>query len=195
MDRETESALVRRLIEKDPDAFDAIYDEFRVPVYAFLARLSRGRDVADDLAEETWLRLVAHAGRLRPDTRLGPWLFTVARNLYYSHRRSCLVAGTNAKGLLGLWPAGVRQPSPFDEFAAGELGRQLERAVAHLPARYREIMILVGIQGLSHADAAAICGVTADTLRQRLSRGRAMLARAIHQPGSDAPGASIEVTV
>jgi RNA polymerase sigma factor (sigma-70 family) len=193
MDRETELALVRRLGDGDLGAFDAVYDEYRARVFNFLARLSRSRDVADDLAEETWLRLVSNAGRLRPDTRLGPWLFTVARNLYFSYCRSRFLADANAEGLLGLWPAGGHRPSPFDEVAAGELERRVERTLATLPARYREVILLVGVEGLSHAEAAAICGLTAEALRQRLSRGRAMLARALEPPGSHAVGVPSEV--
>ncbi len=108
MDRETELALVGRLRGGDAGAFDAVYDEYRARLYNFLARLSRSRDVAEDLAEETWLRLVASSGRLRPDTRLGPWLFTVARNLYYSYCRSRALGETVFDGLIGLWPGGAR---------------------------------------------------------------------------------------
>ncbi len=134
MDQETERALVRRLADGDPAAFDAIYAEYRGRLFSFLARLSRRPDVAEDLAEETWLRLVTHARRLRPDTRLGAWLFTVARNLYFSYCRSRLLDDANAAGLLGLWPVGLRQPSPFDEAVAGELERRVGRALQALAA-------------------------------------------------------------
>ena len=76
MDRETELALVSRLRDGDPDAFDAVHDAFNTRLFNFLARLSRRRKVAEDLLEETWLRLVSRAAQLRPDTQLGPWLFT-----------------------------------------------------------------------------------------------------------------------
>jgi RNA polymerase sigma-70 factor (ECF subfamily) len=82
MDREYELQLVGRLRTGDPEAFDAVHGAFNGRLYTFLARLSNQRDVAEDLLEETWLRLVKHAWRLRPDTRLGPWLFTVARHLH-----------------------------------------------------------------------------------------------------------------
>src|SRR3546814_15604755 len=81
MDRVLELQLVGRLRTGDPEAFDAVHDAFNARLYNFLARLSNRRDVAEDLLEETWLRLVVHARRLNPDTRLGPWLFTVARHL------------------------------------------------------------------------------------------------------------------
>lgn len=75
MDREAELALVGRIRDGDAAAFDIVYEEYRSRLFSFLARLSRSRDVAEDLAEETWLRLVASSGRLQPDTRLGPWPF------------------------------------------------------------------------------------------------------------------------
>src|SRR6516162_7853249 len=84
VDRETELALVDRLRQGDADAFDAVYAAFNTRLFTFLVRLSRRRDVAEDLLEETWLRLVKHARRLQSDTRLGPWLFTVARHLNLS---------------------------------------------------------------------------------------------------------------
>jgi RNA polymerase sigma-70 factor (ECF subfamily) len=81
MDGESEVKLVSRIRTGDAAAFDVVYNEFNPRLFSFLARLSRRRDVAEDLVGETWLRLVSHDRGLRPDTRLGPWLFTVARNL------------------------------------------------------------------------------------------------------------------
>src|SRR4030095_6432676 len=98
MDRESELQVVGRLRTGDPAAFDAVHEAFNGRLYNFLARLSHRRDVAEDLLEETWLRLVKHARRLRPDTRLGPWLFTVARNLHVSYVRSRMVQDTTAAG-------------------------------------------------------------------------------------------------
>jgi RNA polymerase sigma factor (sigma-70 family) len=179
MDQETERALVRRLKAGDQAAFDAVYDEFRVRLYNFLARLSRRREVAEDLAEETWLRLVASTRRLDPETRLGPWLFTVARNLYCSYCRSRVLEETCGAGLPWSWLAPGREPSPFEEAAAGELERHIERALGALAPRDREVLLLVGAAGLTPSEAAAVCGVTPEALRQRLSRARERLARAV----------------
>jgi RNA polymerase sigma-70 factor (ECF subfamily) len=179
VDRETEIALVRGLRAGDAKAFDVIYEAYGARLFTFLARLSRRRDLAEDLAEETWLRLVANAPKLRPDTRLGPWLFAVARNLYSSACRSRLVEEAYASSLIGLWPGGAPRPSPFEETSAGEIQGRLERGLAALPPMQREVLLLVGVEGFTPAEAATICGVTAETLRQRLSRGRSRLARAI----------------
>lgn len=176
MDRESELALVERLRAGDPDAFDAVHDCFNTRLFNFLARLSRRREVAEDLLEETWLRLVARAAQLRPDTRLGPWLFTVARNLYVSYRRSRMLEDSHASGLIGLWPSGSPQPSPFDVAAASETERRIEAAIGALPVAYREALLLVVVEGLRPAEAADVCGISPEAMRQRLSRARAALA-------------------
>ena len=179
MDREFELALVARLRAGDPDAFDAVHDCFNTRLFNFLARLSRRREVAEDLLEETWLRLVSRATQLRPDTRLGPWLFTVARNLHVSYRRSRMLEDSHAAGLIGLWPSGSPQPSPFDVAAAGETGRRIEAALGALPVASREVLLLVVVEGLKPAEAAEVCGVSSEAMRQRLTRARAALAQSL----------------
>ena len=176
MDREFELELVARLKRADGDAFDQIYAAFNPRLFNFLARLSRRRDVAEDLLEETWLRVVAHAHRLRDDTRLAPWLFTIARNLYANYCRSRLLDYDVMAGL-HLWPVPRPEPSPFETAAAGELQRRVEVALATLPGTYREALLLVAVEGLTPSEAAAVCGVSPPTMRQRISRARALLAR------------------
>jgi RNA polymerase sigma-70 factor (ECF subfamily) len=177
MDRESELELVGRLRTGDPAAFDAVHDAFNGRLYNFLARLSNRRDVAEDLLEETLLRLVKHARRLRPDTRLGPWLFTVARHVHASYCRSRLLEDSHIAGLMGLWPHGRHGPSPFEAMETRETERRLAAALASLPLAYREALLLTGVEGLRHSEAAEICGVTAEAMRQRVSRARALLAR------------------
>src|SRR5688572_20047659 len=104
VERDTELALVERLRRGDPGAFDDVYATFNTRLFTFLVRLTRHRDVAEDLLEETWLRLVKHATRLRADTRLGPWLFTVARNLHVSYGRSRMLEDSATASLISLWP-------------------------------------------------------------------------------------------
>jgi RNA polymerase sigma-70 factor (ECF subfamily) len=179
MDRDSELALVSRLRAGDAEAFDAVHDCFNTRLFNFLARLSRRREIAEDLLEETWLRLVARAPHLQTDTRLGPWLFTVARNLYVSYRRSRLLEDSHAVGLIGLWPSGSAPPSPFDLAAASETGGRIEAAMAALPVAYREALLLVLVEGMRPIDAAAVCGISPDAMRQRLSRARMAMAASL----------------
>lgn len=176
MDPDDERLLVARLRAGDTGAFDAVYEAWRPRVFAFLLRMTRNRTLAEDLLDETWLRLVRHAARLLPDTRLGPWLFTVARNLYWSQRRDALVEESSAAELLTLWPSASPWPSPLDLAAADELTRRVERALSTLAPHYREVLLLVGYEALTPSDAAVICGISPEALRQRLSRARAALA-------------------
>jgi RNA polymerase sigma factor (sigma-70 family) len=186
MQRDTELALVAGLRAGDTDAFDAVYDAFQTPLFTFLLRLCRRRDVAEDLLEDTWLRLVKHAHRLRPDTRLAPWLFTVARRVHVSFVRARVVEDWTVAGLIALWPYSVPRASPFEAAAASELQRRIERALAAMPMASREALLLVAVAGLEQSDAAAICGVSAEAFRQRLSRARASLARALADDASTA---------
>jgi RNA polymerase sigma-70 factor (ECF subfamily) len=184
VERDTELRLVERLRHGDPDAFDDVYATFNTRLFTFLVRLSRRRDVAEDLLEETWLRFVKHARRLRSDTRLGPWLFTVARNLHVSYHRSRILEDSAAASLVALWPFSLERSSPFETTAVNELERRIERALAALPTASREVLLLVAVAGLDHSDAADICGITPAALRQRLHRAREMLSNMLER---DAP--------
>lgn len=185
MDREAELLLVAQLREGDAAAFDQVYAELNARLFSFLARLARRRDVAEDLLEETWLRFVDWAPKLRADTQLGPFLFTIARNLHISYCRSRLVEDSQTVDMIGLWPLGTPRPSPFDATVANETGRRVEAALAELPAMYREALLLVAIEGMRPAEAAKVCGITPEAMRQRISRARSAMARRLGD-GKDA---------
>ena len=185
VDRDLELQLVDRLRRCDAEAFEAVHDAFNARLYNFLARLSNSRDVAEDLLEETWLRLVSHAPKLRPDTNLGAWLFTVARNLHVSYRRSRLLEDAGSADAAGLWSMNAAPPSPLDLAEASEMERRIAAALAGLPAMYRESLLLVAVEGLRPSEAAAICGISAEAMRQRVSRARGLLDRRLRE--TDAP--------
>jgi RNA polymerase sigma-70 factor (ECF subfamily) len=176
VERQIELRLVARLQNGEAAAFEAVYEAFRPRLFAFLVRLSRRRDVAEDLLEETWLRLVARAGDLTDDTRLGPWLFTVARNLHSSWRRARALEAERVAVLTPSWPEPERGESPFEAAARSETERRLETALARLPQRDREVLLLVAVEGLTPAAAATVCGLTPEALRKRLQRARERLA-------------------
>jgi RNA polymerase sigma factor (sigma-70 family) len=192
MDRAGDPSLVARLQAGDHAAFDEVFAAFGARLHTFLARLSRSRDVADDLLEETWLRLVTGAPRLRTDTNLGAWLFTVARNLHVSYCRSRALDVAVEQGDIALWPSASPSASPFEAAAASELERRLERTLAAIPAGFREVLLLVGVEGFTAVEAAAICGISPAAARQRLSRARRVLASEFDRPGA-APSSVLDV--
>lgn len=181
MDREEEKQLVGRLRSGDEAAFDALYDAYRPRLYSFLVRLARRQDLAEDLLQETWLRLARAAIDLPEDTRIGAWLFTVARNLFVSYRRWALLDVDRLQEL-SLWPRSEPDASPFDAASAGELERNLERALALLPLADREVLLLVGVERMEPSEAAEVLGIRPEALRKRLSRARARLLGMLEAP-------------
>jgi RNA polymerase sigma-70 factor (ECF subfamily) len=176
MEPAPDAQLVCALKAGDPAAFDAIYDALRARLYSFLLRLSRRHDVAEDLLEETWLRLVTHAHGLSDDTCLPAWLFTVARNLYASWCRHRAVDESRISELTPSWPAPGRGESPFDAAARTETEHRLEMALARLSHADREAVLLVGSEGFTPSQAAEIIGLPGDAFRKRLQRARQRLA-------------------
>jgi RNA polymerase sigma-70 factor (ECF subfamily) len=172
MDRARELSLIRRMKERDAAAFDEIYEEHRARLFSFLARLTRRREIAEEMLQETWMRLAGRGHLLRDDTRLGAWLFTVAHNLFASYCRNRMLDAERVGELGRMTLASV--PSPFEAAAASETERKLERAIAALPAPYREALLLVA-EGFGHEEASVICELRPDAFRKRLSRAREKL--------------------
>lgn len=166
----------------EPAAFDAVFAAFRRRLFGYLVRMTRRRDVAEDLLQETFLRLAQHAPRLAADTRLAAWLFTVAHRLVVSWARAQAVRDQ----LAGDLPHGSTIGSPLEALADSQAQLALERAFASLAPSYREVALLVGVEGLAPAEVAQILGLKPDAVRQRLARARAQLAEALgeHAPDS-----------
>jgi RNA polymerase sigma-70 factor, ECF subfamily len=155
---------------------DAIHLDVRaalpglVPALRGYARaLCRDAAQADDLVQETLLRALDEARHWQPGTELRAWLFTVLRNLWTEghrtrRRREKLIAAA---------------PAPRTEGGGTAEVSDLARALERLPAVQREALILIGGQGFSAEEAAAICGVPAATMRARAARGRLALRRII----------------
>jgi RNA polymerase sigma-70 factor (ECF subfamily) len=173
-----EAAWLAGLRRGDAAAFDHVFAAYRRRLFAYLVRMTRRRDVAEDLLQETFLRLAQHARRLEPDTRLGAWLFTVAHRLVVSWARAQAVRAQ----LAGDLPA-REQPhderSPLEALADSQVQLALERAFAGLAPAYREVALLVGVEGMQPTEVAQILGQKPEAVRQRLARARIQLADAL----------------
>jgi RNA polymerase sigma-70 factor (ECF subfamily) len=179
MDRATELELVGRLRQGDPAAFDEVYAAFRARLYSFLRRLTGRRELAEDLSQETWLRLADRAVGLRVDTALSAWLFTVARNLAASYWRSRWLDGPLVSNIDDLDVPDDPVASPERLAEASDDRRVLEASLSTLAAADREVLLLIGTEGLTPAEAAAVCGLKPGTLRKRLERARSRLSAAL----------------
>jgi len=176
MDRDAELRLVEGLRRGEESAFDAVYEDYRPRLFSFVLRMVGRREAAEELAQEAWMRLAAKAGSLRADTRLGPWLFAVARNLCLSYWRTRGIEGFADTAPRALERVTVDAPSPERSAESGEGVARLEAALAGLPPRYREALLLVGVEGMAPGEAAGVCGLTPEAMRKRLERARDLLA-------------------
>jgi RNA polymerase sigma factor (sigma-70 family) len=164
-DRETLALLARR----DPRGIDQAYASYGSRLYAFLRRLLGGeqRHLADDLLQQTFLKLAEHGPELRADSDLRAWLYTVARHAFLGQVRSRRLASE---------PAGLEliQDYTADAEARLLLG-DVELALGRLRLEDRELLLLVGVEGLEPQEVARMLDVEPATLRKRLARARQRL--------------------
>jgi RNA polymerase sigma-70 factor, ECF subfamily len=179
-----DAAIVDRLRRGERSAFRELHARFAQASFGFLVRLAGRRDVAEDLHQEVWLSIARHAAQLAPDTDLAAWIFTVARNRFLSSRRRAqvTVAAPDAAAALAEIASG---PPPSDDPGC----RDLERALAALADVHREVLLLVGVEGLDVNQAAAVLAIRPDAARQRLARARAALAAALDDADAGAAAA------
>ena len=177
-----EQAWVDGLRRGEPASFDAVFAAYRGRVFGYLARMAGRRDFAEDLTQEVFLRLARAARGLRPDTNLRGWLFTVARNVLVSHARAAKATAALASELADRPLAPTT--SPYEAHAASLTQLKVEHALAALPAGYREVVLLVAVEGLPAADVGALLSLSPEAVRQRLSRARSILAQALADEGA-----------
>jgi RNA polymerase sigma-70 factor (ECF subfamily) len=130
------------------------------------------RDQADDLVQETLARAVAGVGKLRPDSNIRAWLFTIARNVSRNDARRGRRNPVDQHPVSG----DIQSVTQQSQDATVEL-RQLQTTLLSLPLVFRQTLYLCAIEGMSYEDAAAVLEVPIGTIRSRLARGRAMLQR------------------
>lgn len=159
-----ERTLVERLRRADRQAFRELYACYSQPTFRFLTRLCGKQAQAEDLHQETWLAVARHAASLAADSDVAAWIFTIARNQFRSAHRSA--------GRARVPPVAAPVAVVHDDPAAHDL----EQALRALPAGHRDILLLVGIEGLAIDQVAAVLGVRPEAARQRLARARAGLA-------------------
>jgi RNA polymerase sigma factor (sigma-70 family) len=150
-------------------------------MWGVLSRLCRRSDVAEDLYQEMWIKLAVHAHRLAEDTDIAAWLYTVARNLARSEQRAVRSGTPTSAFADDAEDAAHAGPSPYEWAAANETQARLEQALADLPAQFREVLVLVVIEGVEHDRAATILELSPEALRQRLGRARAKLAERLDE--------------
>ena len=140
-------------------------------VRAFALSLCGDPVRADDLVQETMVKAWAGIGSFQEGTNLKAWLFTILRNVFFSEHRKRRNEVEDPDGLIsGRVVVNPEQPGhmEFEEFRA---------ALRELPIDQREALLLVGAEGFSYEEAAAIAGCAVGTVKSRVNRARSQLAR------------------
>jgi RNA polymerase sigma-70 factor (ECF subfamily) len=136
---------------------------------AFAISLCGSHDRADDLVQDTLMRAWKNVDRFEPGTNLNAWLFTILRNLFHSEYRKRKREVEDPDGL----HAGRLATRP--EQGARLDFEDFQRALTKLQPDQREALLLVGAEGFSYEEAAAICNVAVGTVKSRVNRARKKL--------------------
>ena len=177
-----DGADMQRLAGGHDAALNDLMARHARPVFQFLCRMLGNEDDANDLAQETFVRVYHHRASFKPGARFTTWLYTIAANLARNHHRwrarhtnVSLDAESDATGesIGDLLPAS--NPAPDSAAVATERAAAVRAAVASLPADMREVIILCEWQDLSSAEAAAILDTTPKAIDNRLYRARNLL--------------------
>ena len=173
-------SLIEGLQRADPLAFELLYEREKAALYGFLLRLARDPHVAADLFQNVWLKLARHAGRLRSDSNLRAWLFTVARHEYLSFRRA------QALDLSRLLALGLEPREPDESVEHDTRRLAFAAALAQLADGDREVLLLAGVAGLEAEQAAQVLGISDVAFRQRLARARRRLGERLREQADTA---------
>jgi RNA polymerase sigma-70 factor, ECF subfamily len=136
---------------------------------AFSVSLCGSFHQADDLVQDVLLKAWGHSESFREGTNMRAWLFTIARNTYYSLYRK---RGREVQDVDGIYTSNLAVAPSQD--GVMDLA-DFRLALAKLPDEQREVLILVGASGLSYEQAAEVCGVAVGTIKSRVSRARTRL--------------------
>jgi RNA polymerase sigma-70 factor, ECF subfamily len=193
----SDTELLRQMRAGSAAAFQSLYRRHQGPLYRFAVLRSGSPDTAADVVQEVFMGLLGGSFRFDPlRGLLQHFLFGVARNLILKHeqaRRLAGVTGAHDGHAADDWQDDDTRTEPGDDAAeplarmlCEELAQHVRRALALLPPHYRDVVILYEIHELSYREIAAICQLDIGTVRSRLSRGRAALAKRLgaHRPGS-----------
>ena len=178
-DDPTDAQLVARSLAQDPEAFGQLIDRHASAILNLACRMVGNQAEAEDLAQETFLAAFMALGSFRADSRFTTWLYRIASNKCTDWLRLKRPGqgqyDVDADEQLDLHVAEDRTPEVL--LSQQQVARELEQAIQRLPPLYREAFVLKHIEGLSYEEMEEILGVSGDTLKMRVYKGRVQLSR------------------
>jgi RNA polymerase sigma factor (sigma-70 family) len=186
---DADGTLIEQSVRGRPEAFVEVVRRHEVAVHGYFARRA-GREVADDLLAEVWVRAFGARGGFDPSFADAlPWLYGIARNVLREHWRAAARAGH--------LPAEV-VADPWDEVVArldsAAWTHPLASALATLAPNDRDVLLLVAWEQLTPAEAALVLGIPQGTARSRLHRARTALKLALGKEEASWPSDQTDLT-
>jgi RNA polymerase sigma-70 factor, ECF subfamily len=176
---EHESAeIARGLRRRDPDLLDRLIEQYQHRLLRYLVYLTGNRELAEDLFQETWIRVLERGHQYDGKHEFSTWLYAVARNLTIDYLRK--KSPVSLDGMMEdeehapLEPADTR-PMAWELVQQHEQAERVSAALVTIPAEYRETVMLRFQEGLALDEIATVTGARLGTVKSRLYRGLNML--------------------
>jgi RNA polymerase sigma-70 factor (ECF subfamily) len=166
-------------------AYRELLRRYERPVFSLVFRMVRDRTVAEDLAQDTFIKILNHIDRYRPEFKFSSWLFKIANNVAIDYLRKRQLNTISIDGSPNASTASEIESSRFDiadksesaleEMEAKELGSAIEHAVAQLRPEYRSCILLRHVEGRSYEEIAATLDLPLGTVKTFIHRARHQL--------------------
>ena len=172
------SAIARGLRRRDPDLLDRLIEQYQHRLLRYLVYLAGNRELAEDLFQETWIRVLERGHQYDGKREFSTWLYAVARNLTIDYLRK--KSPLSLDGLMDdedrapLEPADTR-PSAWEVVQQHQQAERISAALVGIPAEYRETVVLRFQEGLALEEIATVTGAKLGTVKSRLYRGLNLL--------------------
>jgi RNA polymerase sigma-70 factor (ECF subfamily) len=163
-------------------AYRELIRRYERPVFSLVFRMVRDRETAEDLSQETFIKVLNHIDRYRPEFKFSSWLFKIANNVAIDHLRKRQLDTVSMDGSPGAASAAEVEATSFDvveggesaldELEAKELGSAIERAIARLRPEYRSCIMLRHVEGRSYEEIAATLDLPLGTVKTYIHRAR-----------------------
>jgi RNA polymerase sigma-70 factor (ECF subfamily) len=170
-------------------AFRELVRRYERPVFSLIFRMVRDREMAEDLAQDTFIKVLNNIDRYRPEFKLSSWLFKIANNVTIDHLRKRQLATVSLDGSPHAQTAAEAQATSLDVESKGEsaleaiesreLGSAIERAIGKLRPEYRSCILLRHVEGRSYEEIAATLDLPLGTVKTYIHRARHELREAL----------------